>query len=1806
MKNVKKYIILAIFLSFAFMGGIKAATNYNVKEVNLPHGDVAYFDLSNYNGLSCDVTSPKSFTKMSYSGTSYKVEWIDSNSTKNGTEIYNCTFTSIDGVSPQPASKALNIKVHYGKKTTRTTVIIQLVKNKIDSRNLVRDEYASNTNYLPGVKKITSVSQNKGGKYASGAQYVTLNCPVGGSSCGANLSSSLPTDTSKRWAQFTVKYTDTNGNGRETIFDFEITGKTMLMAYTGAYGTCDFDSKWEKESSSVYKIQSVSGTVNLPVCNTEFSANPLIEFVGWSNHSTYAESGKDYQALDKCVTYATTTPGDYVPDPDKTIYIACYKTAGGIILQPNGGTLNKQSNYIYKDDVIYVKKDGSITLPEPTKIPKLYDMYGTGRFEGWMDSKGNIHAAGKSVAADGERYMAKYSMGQTVDGTEVNQKMIYVGEVEPYTLNSTTISQCTSADTTKLSAYMSGGQCFLKGIAETGSNYIDVAIKTQSSTRTLKVRVVSREGEFGDDWDNIIIDGGDNSNADAQDGYYENVSGANVCNTYAVSNAGSLTSSAASYNGFNLGVSKYNAKSKCNDNKNYLALCMDPGRPGPNTSDIYEIDNSFTRTNDFGKLVSHIVQKFVNETETNSNIIAANIALRIVEYYSIEELASSNNGGNWYLASALSAYQVVGADLKAACPDLTNCTYNKAYNALGAHWTWNSNDIRSQVATYLTGYTGVVTDDDRDIKNETKRSSSFTTGNEFLYKITYEGKLTFPTGMNVQPSDISHNCGNIAGVRNCNLTGSFSGTDVYNYKFTYEIDLSNRNFKIPKFDSKDNPSIKVNARSGVTSSNVFVIKTINDNKQRMVIFNTEPVDLTVLMPIYVVCDIEKAPFKIGASGFREDLFKTAGCCQFITDETSSEFLTYCTADCINTNFATMCNPNETVGNNADTDVYSINESYRATAGGTKELNYACIVDVSGGSTAISNTNNKKDEVGNYYALMAYNSNQYCSISCKEDWDISTASFSNFIGEGAKAAGQTFSLKPDMFIGGSRTCVTTYIDYDKYIDEQTQLSKELVEAWNTQSEYSKVYSVLKASATTTTQTYYTYTHNGGYQCDPRPCGTEENPQTCYDTCYDWTQHVHTCQVSSVSTSSGGNFDKASWQTYNTTYNTGGYATSSSGSISTNKLSHSSGSSSISYYGGVTGNVEIRDSGKKLETEYYSGSSSAPGRKNGSNYYYNGKCNTNHTVDYLIDGAKYKGYDVDSTVTNNRATVNTKRNAIYDKATDMTACQNFKLKNTSTERKNSFNYDSTSNTDKTYYGYSSITGFMGATTVPVIDTKFEPSGSYDYEEREFMTMVGKDNVIVTYDEKNQEYLSKAGKNAATFNNDCVTITDRKNSNGQNIKLCKNKLETNIYTSSSAWNPNSVAGKTYGSNLANNSLGTEDLASKKITLCKFSGSDPSYDNRGSCDYANGYIYYYKANYMKQTLSNSSFYRNKGSWYLNNANDSKVHADNFATAVNKFNVGEEHIDLLGDAINTFPISVTTPRNIYQYSYTFGDIGYFSDGTTGRIMGNASTSLIAVNRHACFYEVYEDICRCCGDPMLWTTYESSKTQETGRFLDEKNVDYTMSLDTYDPNMVFNSHLGYVNSTVSLYDLDGTSGGTLPGNWGTSDKFTYQSEIYTTGKGQYLANEIIKKGETIYTTQNNSPEYSYTLNPSALSLIREYNGSHKYGYSTNDLIAYGISKKKTPLNFAITDINGKENTVNTFSHYGSRFLEEYMSDYVTAEFAASVLTARKNQGPSTVCYVEEGADAASKAYALVQTQKCRWVDYVETTDTGSKVRLAFK
>ena len=148
--------------------------------------------------------------------------------------------------------------------------------------------------------------------------------------------------------------------------------------------------------------------------------------------------------------------------------------------------------------------------------------------------------------------------------------------------------------------------------------------------------------------------------------------------------------------------------------------------------------------------------------------------------------------------------------------------------------------------------------------------------------------------------------------------------------------------------------------------------------------------------------------------------------------------------------------------------------------------------------------------------------------------------------------------------------------------------------------------------------------------------------------------------------------------------------------------------------------------------------------------------------------------------------------------------------------------------------------------------------------------------------------------------------------------------------------------------------------------------------------------------------------------------------------------------------------------------------------MGNASTSLVAINKHACFYEVFEDLCICCGDPIMWVTYESSKLKDTDTFLDREGYGYDYSgknlPDDYSKQQ---GTIAIANSSVSLYDLTGGTGRELSSNWSSEDVFTYLTKKYTTDKGAVLVNSIVNKGETIY----DSSRYPEKLTRGTVSLI---------------------------------------------------------------------------------------------------------------------------
>ena len=180
-----------------------------------------------------------------------------------------------------------------------------------------------------------------------------------------------------------------------------------------------------------------------------------------------------------------------------------------------------------------------------------------------------------------------------------------------------------------------------------------------------------------------------------------------------------------------------------------------------------------------------------------------------------------------------------------------------------------------------------------------------------------------------------------------------------------------------------------------------------------------------------------------------------------------------------------------------------------------------------------------------------------------------------------------------------------------------------------------------------------------------------------------------------------------------------------------------------------------------------------------------------------------------------------------------------------------------------------------------------------------------------------------------------------------------------------------------------------------------------------------------------------------------------------------------------------------------------------------------------------------------------------------------------------------------MYDPSGGDGN-IAGNWSSTDKFVYEGDVYTTNKGAELYQAIMEKGELVYDTTSNNPEYSYTINPSLMSTIRTYNGSHRYGYSRSTVRVVG---NKICFNSSGSCSDSDDNS--GYFHFASKFLEEsFMTDAITPEYRSHVNTSKT--GASSSCHVSDASNVHQGAYS-----NCRWIDYVENVG-GKNIKLALK
>ena len=121
MKRIKKYITLAIFLSFAFISKVSAEVlNVNV---NVPYGTVASVDFSDYTGVNCEGQSNSS-VEMVKSGTGYVVQWKSGVSAHSGKDYFYCDFDTYlsKPAHKQPENKRVTVTVKYGEGVYDTLV----------------------------------------------------------------------------------------------------------------------------------------------------------------------------------------------------------------------------------------------------------------------------------------------------------------------------------------------------------------------------------------------------------------------------------------------------------------------------------------------------------------------------------------------------------------------------------------------------------------------------------------------------------------------------------------------------------------------------------------------------------------------------------------------------------------------------------------------------------------------------------------------------------------------------------------------------------------------------------------------------------------------------------------------------------------------------------------------------------------------------------------------------------------------------------------------------------------------------------------------------------------------------------------------------------------------------------------------------------------------------------------------------------------------------------------------------------------------------------------------------------------------------------------------------------------------------------------------------------------------------------------------------------------------------------------------------------------------------------------------------
>ncbi len=1743
-------------------------------------------------------------------------------------------------------------------------------------------------------------------------------------------------------AQTQAVFTADGIDEKSVTLDFQISYTGGVNAYPGGYGTCSFDSNWRAVSfgsTHNYYVSVTSGNVTLPSCSPNSSPLP-IEFRGWTKvPDGRNRNDPAYQHVGECAEGGKTVvaPGASVA-PDSGIYVACYVYSDGVRLT-NINTpfeLSDTSQCTQTDNGEYFCRGTGSTFTLPNVVNNSTVLGQDTEFLGWLkNGSGELLEPGRPVSVtEGAYYAAQYK--RTVRERD-RYKSVYVGQ-HTYLSVPGMVGCAKSGTATNLDASFINNQCFVAGNSPTGSGeYIDVNVTVQEDgeTRNLvykfEVRDIGVNSEAGDgsfviDVDANIVSGENNS-------YALNDFEHKMCDVVKIK-AQTDSEGHTVRTGINDDLNSNNYIARCVDNESikYFALCMDPGRVGP-SDDKYDITEHVNQDSDLGKMIGVIID-YINKHSSKADFDTVTDPVRLAAHVAIRTVVLIN-GYSGVTEYSDQAYYEHYLSYEELAQKLKEIYENPAYQDANGNMLEDNSEFKSAITSAVDAFGVTESPQARTYLIEMfikYKNYKFEEGGAFQrtidskditfgddgnsYTIVYKGTMTLPVNTRLTMGNTSNyqylphpddDTGVVQGVKGTLVkmekNTDKSTTDPLQEVYDYEVKIEVTDAKavtLPKNRQEEEQyALEIKYEGGIDYSSIRIGNPYagSASKQRMLVFDLNSDSTFIYFNIdggpsicsklesldYTQCtDEDHCP-----SSFNKSLFKASGCCSNVLDEVSYQYVmkNVCNGDCSVSTMSSVCSYRADYAGSPD--LYEVKEGayYTGTEEKYTEAIGTCVVNVKDNYAADVDAERdlsvyqKEDDRGNSIMVASYQGNEYCQVSCREDWVITMEAFGNFVGKNAVLAGKFFqNANNNLFIQGGRTCYTTYLDYDLFMRDLVEQSKIMVNNYNTYSNASHAYTDIDDQDYTSDKLVFV-PDSGCLQWTYNEVEDDEDTEEDESEDSDWECTLQNIRSDNNDTTRYGHYElslnmkfqgdgderQGSYNNYTVTDNVTSdpVKTPTKPDYSQDKVSGTA----------CTFTSKPTSAGYDGQTAGENPTTSADGC-------YLGNTDTNKQTAFTNLSDKMKAAS-EAIMSPAYQKMTSAANIINNKYEQFWNCQHFELNNATDDANGKAN--NPASTDKS--------SFTGTKTFMQILTMFEPFVSYDYDEKLYMTILQDDNILIQYDQLNDKFFLKEGitegfnKSTNKMVDAYVGFTDPcelavgeeacEETPDTPVKLARNYLEFAYYDPEDGpWMDDDLI-KKYGEGTEfykdnkplsiKNNAGSEHVVTKLITLCsigrEIAGTGTGYNKNGDAytfqiservpRWEGGKCYsfnvsYFKAHYIKASITNSSFYRNKGIWYTG-PNDTREHGDDLEDAWDnaaKREGGPSYTDrsdkakkgwsvfsgtMTGDDrdiegnLNIFPVSMTTARNLYRYTYQFTQIGSYSDGQLGRVMGDAE-ALIPQNKRTCFYEVVEDICLCCGDPIVTYTSETETTAQ--EFASSVGFDYDFNRETeYDKAR---GTLGLYTTTVALSDLNSPTDRELGNNWTNRGVFYYGGNKLITNKGEVALKEIEEQGEKVYLNDGGTtPEYSFELRPTTLAAIRDYNDRYGYEVNFDNLTIYGRASIQ-PLGscddpsscswFATSDQeDDMNNYIANFGHYGSNFLENFNDLFSSTGASAGTNNLSNMRSENNVCeIVSSNSDSAKEELKnKIASGNCRWIDYIETgtakniwepVESTQYYRLAFK